>query len=352
MNKSISKKAGLPPGALIHIGSRKAKTAKITVLDYNLEECNTIVCQSVEEAFSYRDKDSVSWINVDGLHNVDILSALGENFGLHPLLIEDVLNTKHRPKYEDFEDYIFVTLKMIGINKDNSTIVSEQVSIALGYNWVISFQEREGDILSPLRQRIHSNKGPIRKRGADFLFYRIIDCIVDNYYFVSEFYGGLTEALEEKVLDLPNEESLKEIQNLKKQIMAFKKSVAPLREAMSRLNKDDNNELIKDETYRYLNDVYDHVIQINDSIETLREVVSGIMDLYLTGVSNKMNQVMQVLTIVATIFIPLTFIAGIYGMNFSNMPELQWEYGYISIWILMISIFILMLIYYRKKKWL
>ena len=346
-----SKKAGLPPGTLIHVGRRKTDKVKISAISYNENEFSEKECNSIEQCFSNDDNTKKHWINIDGLHNVEKISSIGDYFKLHPLLVEDVLNTKHRPKAELYDDYFFFTLKMLGISKKGDLIISEQVSFVLGKSWVLSFQEREGDVFDFLRQRMRENKGNIPKKGPDYLLYRLIDTVVDNYFFVIEHIGDASEKLEEKVLKMPNEESLYEIQHLKRQLAAFRRAAKPLREAVAVFQREDNT-FINDSTMPYLRDVYEHIIQVSDAIDSQRDILAGIMDLYLSGVSNKMNQVMQVLTTMATIFIPLTFIAGIYGMNFDNMPELHWKYGYFAVWGLMIATIIFMLVYFKRKNWL
>jgi magnesium Mg(2+) and cobalt Co(2+) transport protein (corA) len=350
-NKNISKKAGLPPGSLIHIGNKKTEQVKITIIDYDKTCYNESFPNNIEECFTFKETESVSWINIDGLHDTKIIKAIGDHFDLHHLVQEDILNTSHRPKIEEFDDFIFLTLKMHGIGKDKKSIITEQVSFVLGKNWVISFQEKQGDIFDNLRIRLRDNVGTIRKHEADYLLYRLIDTIVDNYFFVTENLSEQIEVLEEKVLKVPDQQSLHDIQTLKKLLIKYRKSTIPLREAILILQKGDMS-LIKNETSRYFRDVYEHIIHVNDSIDTQRDMLVNIMDLYHSGISNNMNQVMKVLTIIATIFIPLTFIAGIYGMNFDYMPELHWKYGYFGVWGLMIIVFILMVFYFRKKKWL
>lgn len=349
--KTILTKTGLPPGALIHVGKKRSDKVKITVTDYDEHTFSETVCEHHSESFQYRDTKTTTWINIDGLHQTDVISAIGEHYDLHHLLLEDVLNTGHRPKVEEYDNCLFMTMKMLGVNKHGTSVVSEQVSFVLGDNWLISFQEKEGDIFDGLRQRLRDSVGVIRKNGPDYLLYRLIDTIVDNYFFVTEHFGEVTEDLEETIIDDPDEDILIEIQRLKKMLIKFRKSVMPLREAIALIDKD-GNKLIKKPTLRYLRDVYEHVIQVSDFIESQRDMLASLMDLYLSGVSNKMNQVMQVLTIMATIFIPLTFIAGIYGMNFDNMPELHWKYGYQAVWVLMGLVLIGMVWYFKRKKWL
>lgn len=348
-DKIIKNKAGMPPGSLVHVGSRKAEKTKITIIDYDANKITETEHKQIEDYFPLKDKKTVTWINIDGLADTTIISKLGENFDLHPLLLEDVLNTHHRPKAEQFDDYTFITLKMLGISKDKRSVTSEQVSFILGKNWLISFQERQGDIFDSVRDRLRSKLGNLRKTGSDYLLYRLVDTIVDHYFVVTDHFDDIIEKLEADVLKNPETKTLQRIQARKKELVNIRKAVFPVREAVSILEKD--TKLFKDGTKRYLRDVYEHVIQLNDTIETQRDLLANIMDLYLSGVSNRMNEVMKVLTIIATIFIPLTFIAGVYGMNFETMPELHWKYGYLSVWILMIVLFVGMIFYFKKKKW-
>jgi magnesium transporter len=350
-NKHKSNKAGLPPGTLIHIGKKKTDKIKMSVIDYNASDYSERTVKRTEDLIGYTDTTNVSWINVDGLHNTEIIGEIGNIFQLHPLLLEDVLNTGHRPKLEDFDSYLFITLKMLGINKAGQAIISEQISIVLGKNWVLSFQEQEGDIFNGLRERIRQNKGHTRQMSVDYLMYRLIDTVVDNYFHVTEFIAETTEKLEEEVIHESSDMSLRKIQKLKKELINLRKTINPIRETISILQKD-NSGLIQSGTLRYLRDVYEHTIQLNDILDSQRDMVGSIMELYLTGLSNRMNKVMQVLTIIATIFIPLTFIAGVYGMNFENMPELKWEYGYVTIWIVMLITAFLLGLYFKRKKWL
>lgn len=348
--KNISKKAGLPPGVLMHVGKRLADNVRISVIDYNATDYIEKTCKTPEEVFEYRDTKNVTWINIDGLHDVDTIAKIGEYFDLHPLLLEDVLNTKHRPKLEEYDNCLFITLKALNVDEENNDINSEQMSFVLGPNWIISFQEREGDIFDGLRQRI-KEKGTIRQKSVDYLLYRLIDTVVDYYFLITEFVSDATIDLEERVFEEPDDDALKEIHLLKKRLANLRKITGPLREAVLGLYKG-GNKLIKQSTERYLQDVYEHLIQVNETVEGQRDTVASIMDLYMTGVSNRMNQVMQVLTIIATIFIPLTFIAGIYGMNFDNMPELHWKYGYFIVWGIMSVVTLFMIFYFRRKKWL
>ena len=349
--KKRSTKTGLPPGVLIHIGEKKSELAKITILDYDEIQFEEKEAKTVEECFPFKDTPTITWINIDGLHQVDIIEKIGKNFDFHPLLLEDILNTEQRPKIEDFDTHIYLVLKMLYYDDKTNEINSEQVSIIFGQNYVISFQEKEVDVFNPIRERIRTGKGRIRKMGADHLAYSLIDAIVDGYFIILEKLGENIEDVEEKMMANPTPETLHSIHKLKRRMISLRKSVWPLREVVNALERSDSS-LIQDNTRIYLKDVYDHTIQVIDTVETFRDMLSGMLDVYLSSISNKMNEIMKVLTIIATIFIPLTFIAGVYGMNFENMPELRWQWGYPAIWSVMLFIGILMLVYFRKKKWL
>ena len=349
--KKRSRKAGLPPGTLVHIGEQKAEQVRITVIDYDEARFQEEEIETVEECFLFKDKPTVTWINVDGIHEIEVLELLGDCFGLHPLVLEDILNTDQRPKLEDFGDYLFVVLKTFSYNDQSDEVESEQISLVLGPSFVMSFQERAGDVFNPIRERIRSNKGRIRRMGADYLAYSLLDSIVDSYFIVLEQVGEQVEFLEEELVTNPTPETLQTIHNLKREMIFLRKSVWPLREVIGALERGESS-LIREPTWIYLRDVYDHTIQVIDTIETFRDMISGMLDIYLSSVSNRMNEVMKVLTIIATIFIPLTLVAGIYGMNFQYMPELGWRWGYPVVWLVMLAIGVVMLVYFRRKKWL
>jgi magnesium transporter len=349
--KKRSRKAGLPPGTLVHIGEQKAEEVRIAVIDYDEARFQEKEIKMVEECFLFKDRPTVTWINVDGIHEVEVLELLGECFGLHPLVLEDILNTDQRPKMEDFSDYIFIVLKTFSYNDQSDELEPEQISLILGPSFVLSFQERTGDVFNPIRERIRNGKGRIRRMGADYLAYCLLDSIVDHYFVVLEQVGEEVEFLEEELVTNPTPETLQTIHNLKRDMIFLRKSVWPLREVIGALERGELS-LIRESTGIYLRDVYDHTIQVVDTIETFRDMISGMLDIYLSSVSNRMNEVMKVLTIIATIFIPLTLIAGIYGMNFQYMPELGWRWGYPVVWLVMLVIGVLMLVYFRRKKWL
>jgi magnesium transporter len=320
-------------------------------MDYDEAYFQEKEIKTIEECFVFKDKPTVTWINVDSLHQVEILEKLGECYGLHPLVLEDILNTDQRPKMEDYGEYIYIVLKDLDYPDKINQIESEQISLILGPNFVFSFQEREGDTFNPIRERIRNNKGRIRKLGADYLAYNLLDSTVDNYFIILEKLGEKIELLEEKLVTHPTSEMLQGIHHLKREMILLRKVVWPLREVISGLIRAESS-LVQESTKVYLRDIYDHTIQTIDTIETYRDMVSSMLDIYLSSVSNRLNSVMKVLTIIATIFMPLTFIAGIYGMNFKYMPELEWRWGYPVIWFVFVLIGISMLIYFKKKKWL
>ena len=349
--KKSSKKAGLSPGSLVHIGEKKIDEIKISLINYDQEQLLEKVLPGIEASFPYKDAPPVTWINVDGLHEVAVIEKMGVHYGIHPLVLEDIVHTGQRPKAENFEDYIYVVLKMLDIDTAADHITAEQVSLVLGPHFLISFQEKEGDVFDHVRQRIRKSRGRIRKAGCDYLAYALMDAVVDHYFVILEKLGEKIERLEGQLLEKHTPQILEDIHHLKREMIFFRKQVWPLREVLNSLIKDPSD-LIQETTHIFLRDVYDHTIQIIDTIESLRDVLSGLSDLYLSTVSNRMNEVMKVLTIIATIFIPLTFIAGIYGMNFEYMPELKWRWAYPALWLLLIVIFISMVLWFRRKKWL
>jgi len=349
--KKKSKKVGLPPGSIVHIGNKRAEKTKITIVDYNEEQFQEKEVKTVKECCPYKEKPTITWINIDGVHEEKIIEELGKIYNFHPLILEDIVDTDQRPKIKDFGDYIFIILKMHYYDKENNEIKIEQVSLIFGKNYVISFQEREGDVFDSIRERIRNNIGRIRKARADYLIYALMDAIIDNYFTILEKLGEETEDLEAKVIKDPVPANLQIIYKLKSELIFLRKSVWPLREVISILEKGESV-LIDKSTNIYLRDIYGHTIQVMDTVETLRDVISGTLDVYLSSVSNRMNEIMKVLTIVATIFIPLTFIAGIYGMNFQYMPELKWVWGYPIVLLGMLIIGIVMVIYFKRKKWM
>ena len=350
--KKMSKKAGLTPGTLVHIGKKKVEKARIRIIDYDESQLNEKEAKKIEECFPFKEKPTVTWINIDGLHEVGIIEKIGKHFDVHPLVLEDIVNTGQRPKMEDFDSYIFMVLKMLYWDEEKNEVIAEQLSLILGSNFVISFQERVGDVFESVRERIRSAKGRVRRMGADYLAYALADAVVDRYFIILEKLGEKIESMEEELVHNPTPETLQTIHTLKREMIFLRKSVWPLRELISGLERGESD-LIREATHIFLRDVYDHTIQVIETIETFRDMVSGMLDIYLSSVSNRMNAVMKVLTIIATIFIPLTFIAGIYGMNFEYMPELKWHWVYPeAFWAIIAVIAGVMLFYFKRKRWL
>jgi magnesium transporter len=346
-----AKRVGLPPGTLVHTGEQKTEKTRLTVFDYDATHCEEKEVGTPEELFPFKDRPTNTWINIDGLHQVDVIEKIGQHYELHPLLLEDIVSVRQRPKLDDYDSYLFIVLKMLRYDEARHEIDIEQVSLVLGKNFVISFQENVGDVFDPVRDRLRNGKGRIRKMGTDYLAYALIDAIVDQYFVVLEKLGEQISDLEEEMLRDPRQETVTAIHRLKRTMILLRKSVWPLREVIGSLQRGES-ELIRKETDVFLRDVYDHTIQEMDTIESYRDMLSGLLDVYLSSISNRMNAVMKVLTIIATIFIPLTFIAGLYGMNFEFMPELHWRWGYPVVLLLMALVASAMLLFFKRKKWL
>ncbi|MCP1662257.1 MAG: magnesium and cobalt transport protein CorA [Methanocalculus sp. MSAO_Arc1] len=347
--KKISQKAGLPPGSLVHIGEPTDDPVTITVMDYDPDGNLTELCTRDPEIISrYRTSTSTTWIAVDGIHDTDVVRMIGDLFGIHPLTLEDLMNSTQRPKFEEYPDYIFIIQRMI--SRSGGEIGSRQVALIITETCLLTFLEKPGDIFDPVRKRIRS-RGKITKAGPDFLCYALIDTIVDEYFEVLELLGEEIEVLEDTLIQHPDPDSIVMIRRLKRDLIALRKAIWPQREVLSALQRTESS-LVSQKIGIYLRDVYDHTIQVIDAVETLRDLTAGMLDLYLSTISYRMNEVMKVLTIIATIFIPLTFIAGVYGMNFAYMPELELTIGYPATLLLMFAVSIMMLFYFRKKRWI
>lgn len=350
--KKRRKKEELPPGKPGSEGEKETPPVKITIMNYDQELLSTYMVRTVEECFPYKDQPTVTWINVDGIHNPAVVEQLGTHYGLHPLMIEDILNTEQRPKIEVFDEYIVILLKMHTYNETSQAVDIEQVSFVIGKGFVITFQEeKEGDVFDPVRNQIRNKIGRIRKAGADYLAYALIDAVVDSYFDILERFGEQIEIIEEKLLGDPRLNLLQNVHFLKRELIFLRKSAWPLRNMVSEFERQ-GAPLIDSATTIYLRDLYDQIIHIIDTIEIFRDMLTGILEIYLSSMSNKMNEIMKFLTIIGTIFIPLTFIAGVYGMNFHYMPELTWKWGYFAIWAVMLSVGLGLLAYFNKKKWL
>ena len=348
--KRHSRKAGLAPGTLVHVGERRAEATRITVLDYDEQGCRESHPADLRKCTEFRRSDTVSWINVDGVHDVELIAQAGEVFGIHPLVLEDILNTNQRSKFEDYESYAFLVVRMLTLDTQKH-IAAEQVSVVFGPNFVLSFQEAPGDVFDPVRERIRNGKGRIRKMGNDYLAHCLVDAVLDGYFAIIEDLGDRVEDIEERLVRDPDTRLLAEIYRSRRECAFLRKSARPLREMIGAFERVEGP-LVREETAVYLRNLYDHTIQILDTMESLRDTVTGMLEMYLSSASNRMNEVMKVLTIIATIFIPLTFIAGVYGMNFEAMPELKWRWAYPMVWVVMATAAGAMVCYFRRKKWL
>lgn len=349
--KRRSQKAGLPPGSLIYTGGRVEVPTRITVVDYDDQRVQTREISSWAECPVIKDKPGVTWIDVSGISHVPSLERLGECFKLHSLVLEDILDLDQRPKVEDYDDYLYIVLKAISCPEECEELSSEQISLILGPNYVLSFHEGDADLFGSVRDRLIAAKGRIRKTGADYLAYSLMDLIVDNYFVTLERFGEQVEFLEDEVVTRAVPATLQKVHRIKNHMIILRRSLWPLREVVATLGRRESP-LIKDPTSVYFKDVYDHVIIAIDTVETYRDILSGLLDIYLSSVSNRLNEIMKFLTIFASIFMPLTFFAGVYGMNFKNLPELQWHYAYYGWWAVMILLAGSMVLYFRKKKWL
>jgi magnesium transporter len=346
----LKSKIGAPPGTVVYSGETRSERVKLTLIEYNETEFIEKDFYDLSECITHINPNLVRWINVDGVHNAELIEAIGKKFNIHPLTLEDIVNTSQRAKFEDYENYVVAIMKMITPAEED--MHSEQLSVVLMDGLVISFQEvEEGDAFDYIRNRLRQGKGRIRKMGADYLAYALVDAVVDCYFGILEKMGDRIEDLEESLMKEPTREMLRQLHEMKREMIYIRKAVWPMRELISNMQRSET-ELIKPTTDIYLRDVHDHTIRVIDTVETYRDLLSGMMDIYLSSVSNKMNEVMKVLTIITTIFVPVTFIAGVYGMNFDFMPELHSKWGYPLTWAAMLIIIVLLLFYFRRKKWL
>jgi len=348
-SRTCSEKIGLSPGALMYVGAKKTHKVKVTVIRYSETQFQEETVGNPDSWEPEKLKPLV-WIHVSGLHQTEIIEKIGISHGIHPLIVEDVLNTAQRPKLEEYDDCLFMVLKMFYSDASEENILFEQFSLILISDGVISFQEGEEDIFEPVRKRMKNPQSRIRKTGSDYLAYTLMDAVVDHYFRVTEIMEDRIEAVEEYLFTDLSHEVLQNIHELKREILFLHKTVLPVRGFIGSLERIDSP-LIRPATHVYIRDLYDHIIQITDTVETFREISTSLMDIYHSGLSNKMNEVMKVLTVIATIFIPLTFIVGVYGMNFRYMPELEWRWGYPFIWLIIILVGVFMLLYFRKKNW-
>lgn len=352
-SKKNKQKPGLSPGTVVYTGQKETQKLFIEAFNYSPNHSSEKELPSIEDAYAYKsERDTeVTWININGLNHTNAIEKIGAHYNIHPLILEDIANTSQRPKMDEFNDYISINMKMLYYDKDKG-LISEQISLILGHNYVLTFQEAEGDVFDELRERIRHGKGRIRTMGSDYLFYALIDSIVDHYYVIIETLGDKIEELEDNLFNGTVKDNIPtQIQDLKREILRVRRSIFPLRDIINRIEKNEHP-LIDTKTLPFFQDVYDHTTQVNENTEVYREMVWGLMDMYMTTLSNKMNEVVKVLTIMSTVFIPLTFIAGIYGMNFDHMPELHHQYSYPILLIIMIIMVAFMIYYFKRKRWL
>jgi magnesium transporter len=348
--KSRSRTVGMPPGTLVHIGEKKRETTLMTLIDYDEDTFEQKQIGSRELEQLQNRETGIRWLNIEGLNEINTLETMGKIFNLHPLVLEDILNTDERPKIEVNDDYIYISAKMLFYNKELGEFGIDQVSFILGNNYVISISEKDTDVFEPVIRRLQMGTTRFRKLGADYLMYSLLDIIVDNYFTVLEDFGDLVEIVEDEMVVRTSRQSLGTIHKLKREILFLHKAVWPLREVLSFLQREESL-LVHETTEIYIRDLYDHVIQVMDTTETIRDILSSMLDIYLSSSSNRMNEIMKVLTIISTVFMPLSFIVGVYGMNLKNMPELNWPWTYPVLWLVMLAISLSMLMYFKRKKW-
>jgi magnesium transporter len=349
--KERPRKHGLPPGTLVFTGHRHAEVPEVILVQYNEQTSLEKKAQETIPDPETEPEGLISWYDIRGLHHIPLIEQLGAQFNVHPLALEDVLDIQQRPKFEDYENAFFVTLQALSFDESSQEILTEQIAIYAGPGFVLSFQEKPDDTFQSVRNRFLHTNSRMRKRGVDYLVYSLMDVVVDHYYIVLDKLEEWIELQEREVLDNPGAMDKSQIHKLKLQVISLRKSILPLREAISAFARSDNT-LVQDNTRIFVRDIYDHTIQIIDVLENWRDILNGLFELYLSQLSIRMNNVMQVLTIISTIFIPLTFIAGIYGMNFDNIPELHWKNGYFIIWGVMLFLALVLLAIFKRKKWL
>ncbi|MBU2537779.1 MAG: magnesium/cobalt transporter CorA [Proteobacteria bacterium] len=349
--KSKDAAIGKAPGELIFIGEQKVQESTIRVIDYDRDNLSEQELKDIKDGIPYTQTETVTWLNINGLQDTELIRQVGRVFGLHALVMEDIVNTSQRPKMEEYDDYLFFVVKMMRYDETEGIVKSEQLSMILGKSFVLTFQEQPGDVFEPVRDRIRKQKGRIRKVGIDYLAYALLDTIVDNYIFIIERLGEKIEEIEDEILDNPTQDVLTRINNYKREMNYLRKSIRPAREFMLHFSRLDSD-LIQEDTAPFLKDLLDLANQAVEVIDTYREMLSDHLNIYNTGVSNRLNEIMKVLTIFSAIFIPLTFIAGIYGTNFEYLPELRYRYSYFIMWGVFLAVSLAMLRFFRKMLWL
>ncbi len=347
LSKRRSHKAGLPPGSLVHIGERRSETTELRLIHFDPERCEQKLVADLEASAAYLDRPGVTWLHISGVHQAEVLQRL-DRFGLHPLVIEDVMNTDQRTKFEDYGAYLYVVIKML--SGDSGAVHVEQISIVLGRNFVISVEESPSGAFESVRQMVEKDRGHVRQSGADYLAYLLLDKVVDNYFIVLERFGERIEALQDELIRAPQPEQLQHLHTLRRESLLLRRSIWPMRDVLAAIERE-RSALIRDDTRLYLRDVYDHAIHVVDTIETDRETLAGMLEVYVSSATNRLNEVIKVLTIISTIFIPPMFVASVYGMNFRHMPELSWPWGYPLAWVFMIVLGLGMVVYFKRKRW-
>ncbi|MGR9053646.1 MAG: magnesium/cobalt transporter CorA [Gammaproteobacteria bacterium] len=349
--ESASQKTGFEPGTVVHVGERQAAETKIGLIEFDKTGYREQDCTGRTELMPSKYQPTVSWFHVTGLHDVDLIEGLGRDFGIHQLVLEDVVNTHQRPKVEEFDHYLFIVFRAVRFDPDALEFDNEQISLIVGCNFILSFEESESDLLRPVVGRIKNSRGKFRSQGADYLAYSIIDLIVDRYFLIEDQLDEVVEALEDELLATPEADMLGRIQKLKRGMIFLRRAVSPLREVLTLLLRTES-ELIEESTKVYIRDIYDHAVRVIEGLDSYRDLIAGLLEIYLSSISNKMNEIMKVLTVFATIFIPLTFLAGVYGMNFEFIPELKWHWAYPAFWSVCLVTGSGLLAFFRRKKWL
>ncbi|MFB6279259.1 MAG: magnesium/cobalt transporter CorA [Salinibacter sp.] len=346
------RKAGLPPGSVVFVGEKRAEPIRFRVLEYGPNHLLETDEASVEEVLKYRDTTPVTWINVSGVHDASVIRTLGDHYHVHPLVQEDIVHTGQRPKLESHDEYLYLVVKMLYFDEERGgALRAEQVSLLVGEQNLISFQEDPVDVFDPVRRRIRNGRGHVRDRGPDYLAYAILDVIVDHYFVVLEELGTRTEDLEDEIVGETPQGIEDDIHDLRRDLIYMRRMTWPMRELLYQLERLDSP-LWGEDNQPYVRDTYGHAVQVLDLVEALRDTASGLHDLHMTSISNRMNEIMKVLTIIGTIFIPLTFIAGVYGMNFEYMPELGWTWAYPVVWGVMIASAAALLSFFRRREWI
>ncbi len=346
----VTKPLAQSPGTIHFSGKQRVDQVGIQIIDFDRDHLDVRTVDDVSECFGYRDTPTITWINVNGLHDTEVIRVLGERFGVHPLALEDVVSTQQRPKIEDYDDHLFLICRMLRVEPGTTKVQSEQLRLVLGRGFLLSFQERPGDVFNPVRERLKRPQGRLRNGHADYLAYCLVDAVIDNYFVVGETFGEAIEDLEALVLADTAQDPLNTIHGLKRELVMLRRAVSPLRDVVAELRRNDSP-LVDASTATFLRDAHDHAVQVNETVESFRDLLTGLQDLAMANMSNRMNDVMKVLTIFASIFVPLTFVAGVYGMNFEHMPELGWPWAYPVFWTIIVSITSAMLVYFRRKKW-